>query len=211
MLEVPLRAAGLEPTAPADPATLVRRLAFDLTGLPPAADMTDGFVADPSPAAFAALVDELLASPHYGEHWARHWLDVVRYADSNGLDENVAHGNAWRYRDYVIAAFNADKPFDVFVLEQIAGDLLVNDETSPERNAELLTATGFLVLGPKVLAEGDETKLQMDIIDEQIDTIGKSFLGLALGCARCHDHKFDPISQADYYALAGILQSTRTM
>ena len=211
LLESPLRAAGLEPTAPADPATLVRRLAFDLTGLPPAADMTDGFVADPSPAAFAALVDELLASPHYGEHWGRHWLDVVRYADSNGLDENVAHGNAWRYRDYVIAAFNADKPFDVFVREQIAGDLLVNDETSPERKAELLTATGFLVLGPKVLAEGDETKLQMDIIDEQIDTIGKSFLGLALGCARCHDHKFDPISQADYYALAGILQSTRTM
>ena len=207
----PLAAAGLKPTAAGDPATLVRRLAFDLTGLPPEPDMSDGFVADPSPAAFAALVDELLASPHYGEHWARHWLDVVRYADSNGLDENVAHGNAWRYRDYVIAAFNADKPFDAFVREQIAGDLLVDDETSPERKAELLTATGFLVLGPKVLAEGDETKLQMDIIDEQIDTTSKAFLGLAIGCARCHDHKFDPISQADYYGLAGILQSTRTM
>ena len=127
----PLAAAGLKPTAAGDPATLVRRLAFDLTGLPPEPDMSDGFVADPSPAAFAALVDELLASPHYGEHWGRHWLDVVRYADSNGLDENVAHGNAWRYRDYVIAAFNADKPFDAFVREQIAGDLLVDDETSP--------------------------------------------------------------------------------
>jgi hypothetical protein len=207
----PLAQAGLEPTPQADPATLVRRLAYDLTGLPPTPDMIDGFVADPSADALADLVDSLLASPRYGERWGRHWLDVVRYADSNGLDENVAHGNAWRYRDYVIAALNADKPFDAFVREQLAGDLLVTDTDTPERKAELLTATGFLVLGPKVLAEGDETKLQMDIIDEQIDTAGKAFLGLALGCARCHDHKFDPVSQADYYAMAGIFQSTRTM
>jgi cytochrome c553 len=210
-LDATLREQGLEPTLPADPATLVRRLAFDLTGLPPTPNMIDAYVADPSPLSLGNLVEQLLASPRYGEHWGRHWLDVVRYADSNGLDENVAHGNAWRYRDYVIAAFNADKPFDVFAREQIAGDLLITEATSPQRKAELLTATGFLVLGPKVLAEGDETKLQMDIIDEQIDTTGKAFLGLSLGCARCHDHKFDPISQADYYSLAGILESTRTM
>jgi cytochrome c553 len=210
-LDAGLAEVGLVPTPAADPATLVRRLAFDLTGLPPEPEVLDAFVANPSQDAFAAIVDALLDSPHYGEHWGRHWLDVVRYADSNGLDENIAHGNAWRYRDYVIAAFNADKPFDVFAREQIAGDLLVSPDASPEKRAELLTATGFLVLGPKVLAEGDEQKLLMDIIDEQIDTAGKAFLGLAIGCARCHDHKFDPISQADYYALAGIFQSTRTM
>jgi cytochrome c553 len=210
-LEAGLAAAGLAPTPPTEPATLVRRLSFDLTGLPPEPDLIDAFVADPLPEAVDGLIERLLASPHYGEHWGRHWLDVVRYADSNGLDENVAHGNAWRYRDYVIAAFNADKPFDAFVREQVAGDLLVTSDASPERRAELLTATGFLVLGPKVLAEGDEQKLLMDIIDEQLDTAGKAFLGLAIGCARCHDHKFDPISQADYYALAGIFQSTRTM
>ncbi len=211
LLDTALDAEGLLPTAPADPATLVRRVTFDLTGLPPTPDEIDAFVADPSAAAFDRLVDRLLASPHYGEHWGRHWLDVVRYADSNGLDENVAHGNAWRYRDYVIAAFNADKPFDAFLREQLAGDLLVAPDDSPDRVAELLTATGYLVLGPKVLAEGDERKLMMDIIDEQIDTTGRAFLGLSLGCARCHDHKFDPVSQADYYALAGIFQSTRTM
>ena len=210
-IDAGLAEAGLVPALPAAAATLVRRVAFDVTGLPPEPDQIDAFVADTSPAAFATLVDTLLASPHYGEHWGRHWLDVVRYADSNGLDENIAHGNAWRYRDYVIAAFNSDKPFDAFVREQIAGDLLVSPDDSPARVAEKLTATGFLVLGPKVLAEGDEQKLLMDIIDEQIDTAGKAFLGLALGCARCHDHKFDPVSQADYYALAGILQSTRTM
>jgi cytochrome c553/mono/diheme cytochrome c family protein len=210
-LEAALAESGLLPTPRADGFTLARRLAFDLTGLPPDADRSDRFAADPSPEALADFIDDLLASPHYGEHWGRHWLDVVRYADSNGLDENVAHGNAWRYRDYVIAAFNTDKPFDAFVREQIAGDLMVRPDDPPARRAELLTATGFLVLGPKVLAEGDETKLLMDIIDEQIDTAGKAFLGLALGCARCHDHKFDPVSHADYYALAGIFQSTRTM
>ena len=211
LLARPLAEAELVPTPRADPVTLVRRLSYDLTGLPPTSTEIEAFAADPSPEAFAGLVDQLLASPHYGERWGRHWLDVVRYADSNGLDENVAHGNAWRYRDYVIAALNADKPFDQFVREQVAGDLLVAEDDTPQRRAELLTATGFLVLGPKVLAEGDEQKLQMDIIDEQIDTAGKAFLGLAIGCARCHDHKFDPLSQADYYALAGIFQSTRTM
>lgn len=210
-LEEALAASGLAPTPPADRFTLIRRATFDLVGLPPTAEEIEAFLADAGSDAFDRLLERLLASPHYGEHWGRHWLDVVRYADSNGLDENVAHGNAWRYRDYVIAAFNADKPFADFLREQIAGDLLVQPDDQPARVAELLTATGFLVLGPKVLAEGDERKLLMDVIDEQIDTTGRGFLGLALGCARCHDHKFDPVTQADYYALAGILTSTRTM
>ena len=132
---------------------------------------------------------------------------MARYADSNGLDENVAHGNAWRYRDYVIAAFNRDKPFDRFLLEQLAGDLLPPRGGEAEAH-ERLIATGFLALGPKVLAEVDETKMEMDIVDEQIDTIGRTFLGLTLGyVARCHDHKFDPIATTDYYALAGIFRA----
>jgi len=158
--------------------------------------------------AYERLVDRLLASPAYGERWGRHWLDVVRYADSNGLDENTAFGNAWRYRDYVIKSFNDDKPYDQFVREQLAGDLLTNRSIDP---SEALTATGFLCLGPKVLAEPDKQKMVMDIVDEQIDTTGKAFLGLTLGCARCHDHKFDPLPTKDYYGLAGIFKSTRTM
>ncbi len=150
----------------------------------------------------------MLSSPHYGERWGRHWLDVARYADSNGLDENTAHGNAWRYRDYVVAAFNADKPYDQFLREQIAGDLLNGNAV---KRQERLIATGFLSLGPKVLAEPDEKKMEMDIIDEQVDTLGRAVLGLTLGCARCHDHKFDPVPQDDYYALAGIFMSTKTM
>ncbi len=205
-----LEAKGLAPAAPADRRTLIRRVTFDLTGLPPTPEEIDAFLDDDAPDAFARVVDRLLASPHYGERWGRHWLDLARYADSNGLDENVAHGNAWRYRDYVIAAFNADKPYDQFVLEQLAGDLLSTAD-APARAHERLIATGFLSLGPKVLAEVDERKMEMDIVDEQIDTVGRTFLGLTLGCARCHDHKFDPISQADYYALAGIFKSTRTM
>ena len=166
-------------------------------------------MSDRAPGAYERLVDRLLASPAYGERWGRHWLDVVRYADSNGLDENVAHGNAWRYRDYVISAFNADKPYSRFVQEQLAGDLLPAKNLD-EKNRHSI-ATGFLSLGPKVLAEVDETKMEMDIVDEQIDTFGKAFLGLTLGCARCHDHKFDPITHEDYYALAGIFKSTKTM
>lgn len=208
LLLADLESHGLVPAPPADKRDLLRRATFDLTGLPPTPDEMASFLADESPDAFAKVVDRLLDSSAYGERWGRHWLDVVRYADSNGLDENIAHGNAWRYRDYVIAAFNQDKPFDRFLMEQIAGDLLEDD---PATRHERLIATGFLTLGAKVLAEGDETKLQMDIIDEQIDTIGKSILGMTLGCARCHDHKFDPIGTSDYYALAGIFKSTRTM
>ena len=229
----PQQARGLKPPRRADKRTLIRRATYDLTGLPPTPAEIDAFLADTSPQAFEKVIDRLLASPRYGERWGRHWLDVVRYADSNGLDENVCHGNAWRYRDYVIAAFNEDKPFDQFVMEQIAGDLMGEEkglgprakgqeaETSPAlvipnpqseiRNPKSLTALGFLAMGPKVLAEVDKTKMEMDIIDEQIDTIGRAMLGLTLGCARCHDHKFDPITMADYYGLAGIFKSTRTM
>ena len=204
-----LEAKGISPAPRADDRTLIRRVTFDLLGLPPTPEEVQAFLQDDSPDAFAKVVDRLLNSVRYGERWARHWLDVARYADSNGLDENIAHGNAWRYRDYVIAAMNEDKPFDQFVIEQIAGDLLPGGE-EPTRHQRLI-ATGFLSLGPKVLAEGDQDKLQMDIIDEQIDTLGRAFVGLTLGCARCHDHKFDPIAAADYYRLAGIFKSTKTM
>lgn len=204
-----LEAKGLTPARPADKRTLLRRVTFDLIGLPPTPAEIEAFLRDDSPKAYETVIERLLASPHYGERWGRHWLDVARYADSNGLDENIALGNAWRYRDYVIAAFNKDKPYDRFLTEQIAGDLLPADDQTTR--FECLVATGFLSLGPKVLAEPDPIKMQMDIIDEQIDTLGRSVLGLTLGCARCHDHKFDPVRTDDYYALAGIFKSTRTM
>jgi hypothetical protein len=204
-----LEAVGLAPAAAADRRTLIRRATFDLIGLPPTGAEVAAFVDDPSPDAYANVIDRLLASPRYGERWGRHWLDVARYADSNGLDENVAQANAWRYRDYVINALNRDKPYDEFVREQVAGDLIPSDD--PAVRNERLVATGFVSLGPKVLAEVDKTKMEMDIIDEQIDTIGKALLGLTFGCARCHDHKFDPVSTKDYYALAGVFKSTHTM
>lgn len=213
-----LEAAGLQPAPPADKRTLIRRAKYDLLGLPPTAAEIDAFVADEAPDAFARLIDRLLDSPEYGQRWGRHWLDVARYADSNGQDENLAYVNAYRYRDYVVDAFNNDKPYDEFVREQIAGDLLPiatsdsgGTESEEPRHFERLIATGFLTLGPKMLAEDDPVKMEMDIVDEQLDSLGGTFLGLTLGCARCHDHKFDPISAADYYALAGIFKSTRTM
>ncbi len=205
-----LEAKNLRPAKSADKLTLLRRATFDLTGLPPTPAEIAAFQKDDSPTAFAAVVDRLLESPHYGERWGRHWLDVARYADSNGLDENVAHGNAWRYRDYVIRSLNADKPYDQFLIEQLAGDLLPATEDVALRHDRLI-ATGFLSLGPKVLAEVDKTKMEMDILDEQLDTVGRALLGLTFGCARCHDHKFDPIRAEDYYALVGIFKSTRTM
>lgn len=200
---------GIAPAPPADARTLIRRATFDLTGLPPTLEEVEAFVADRRPDAYERLIERLLASPRHGEKWGRHWLDVARYSDSNGLDENVAHGNAWRYRDYVVSAFNRDLPFDRFLREQLAGDLLGPDD-APDRDARVI-ATGFLALGPKVLAEVDESKMEMDIVDEQIDTTGRAFLGLTLGCARCHDHKFDPFPTTDYYGLAGVFKSTRTM
>jgi hypothetical protein len=204
-----LEEVRLKPAIPADKRTLIRRATLDLLGLPPSPEEIDSFVRDESPDAFARVVDRLLASPCYGERWGRHWLDVARYADSNGMDDNLAYPEAWRYRDYVIAAFNTDKPFDRFLEEQLAGDLLA--EAEPRRRDELIVATGFLALGPKMLAEDDPVKQQMDIVDEQLDTTSRVFLGLTIGCARCHDHKFDPLLLTDYYALAGIFKSTRTM
>lgn len=203
---------GLKPAERGSASDLIRRVYFVLTGLPPTADETRAFLADRAPDALARVIDRLLASPRYGEKWGRHWLKVARYADSNGLDENIAHGNAWRYRDYVIRSLNSDKPFDRFIQEQIAGDLLpVPPNPVPEEQFDPLIATGFLSLGPKVLAEVDEQKMELDIIDEQVDTVGRAFLAQTFGCARCHDHKFDPVRTEDYYALAGIFKSTRTM
>ncbi|MDB6075520.1 MAG: Planctomycete cytochrome [Verrucomicrobiaceae bacterium] len=200
---------GLAPAEPADKASLIRRATFDLIGLPPTPSDVEAFVKDTAPDAFDRVIERLLATEQYGERWARHWLDVSRYADSNGMDENVALGNAWRYRDYVTNAFNDNKPYDRFVIEQIAGDLLPNNEVTTREEA--LTATGFLSMGAKVLAEPDMRKLEMDVIDEQIDVMGKAFLASTLGCARCHDHKFDPVLQSDYYALAAIFRSTKSL
>ncbi len=211
-----LKSHGLTPRSEAEKSIWLRRVTLDMVGLPPTVAEIESFLQDNSQDAKSKVVERLLGSPHYGVRWGRHWLDIARYADSNGLDENIAHGNAWRYRDYVVDSWNSDKPYNQFVLEQIAGDLLA-DQSEPagpnaeRRQREYLIATGFLALGPKVLAEVDKQKMEMDIIDEQLDTIGKSFLGLTLGCARCHDHKFDPISTEDYYGLAGILKSTKTM
>jgi cytochrome c553 len=198
-----LEKAGLRPAPEAPPEVLVRRTAFLLTGLPPDPADVDRLASDPSPRTWDDLVERWLASPQYGVRWGRHWLDVARYADSNGLDENLAFGQAWRYRDYVIDSWNEDKPFDRFLVEQIAGDLL------PEADAATRTATGFLALGARVLAEPDVEKLHLDVIDEQLDTLGKAFLGMTLGCARCHDHKFDPVTQADYYGMAAIFKGSR--
>jgi hypothetical protein len=204
-----LEERGLQPSAPASKRILIRRATFDLTGLPPAPEELEAFQTDSSPEAFARLIDRLLASPRYGERWGRHWLDVARYADSNGMDENLAYASAWRYRDYVVAAFNKDKPYSQFIREQLAGDLLPSTGTT--NDFEHLIATGFLMIGPKMLAEDDPVKMEMDIIDEQLDTMSRAFMGLTVGCGRCHDHKYDPVPTSDYYAMAGIFKSTRTM
>jgi hypothetical protein len=204
-----MEAAGVSPVADADRATLIRRLSFDLTGLPPTPEEVRAFVADPSPAAVEGLVDRLLDSPRFGERWARHWLDVARYAESNGKETNVPYPHAWRYRDYVIAAFRDDKPYDLFLREQIAGDLL--RAAGPRDQAEKIVATGFLALGPKGLNDQNPRQFHMDLVDEQIDVVSQAMLGLTLACARCHDHKFDPVSQRDYYALAGIFLSSETL
>ena len=200
---------GMSFAPPADKRTLIRRITFDLTGLPPTPAEVDAFLSDGAADAYEKLVDRLLASTAYGEKWGRRWLDVARYADSNGMDENLAYVNAWRYRDWVIRSFNADQPYDAFVREQIAGDLLPGGTTA--ERADRLIATAFLVIGPKMLAEDDPVKMRMDILDEQLDTLGQAFMGLTLGCARCHDHKFDPITAGDYYGLAGVFYSTKTM
>jgi hypothetical protein len=203
-----LEAKGMRPAPEADRATLIWRLCYDLAGLPPAPEEVDAFVNDRRLDAYERLVDRLLASPHFGERWGRHWLDVARFAESLTLRGFVL-GEAWRYRDHVIDTFNEDAPFDHFVREQIAGDLL--PAASPEQKRQQLIATTFLVLGNTNLEEQDKKQLRMDVVDEQLDTIGRAFLSQTLGCARCHDHKFDPIPTKDYYALAGILRNTKTL
>lgn len=204
-----LEEEGLTPAPDADPLVRLRRLAFDVTGLPPSPELISTFRSDPSEQHWGRVVDEMLHSPEFAEHWARHWLDIARYADSNGSDFNATFHDAWRYRDFVIRSFAEDKPFDRFVVQQLAGDLMPADD--PETLAENLVATGFLMLGAKMLSERDKAKLEMDVVDDMIDTVGRSLLGLTLGCARCHDHKFDPIPTDDYYALAGIFKSTQVL
>ncbi|HUG71436.1 MAG TPA: PSD1 and planctomycete cytochrome C domain-containing protein [Pirellulaceae bacterium] len=203
---------GLEAVGDAALRTLVRRLYFDLIGLPPTPEQIDAFLeraAHDRASAVERLVDELLASPRFGERWGRHWLDVVRYADSNGRDVNVVWYDAWRYRDWVIDALNLDVPFDRFVRQQIAGDLLPAE--TPEQRDRQRIATGLLAMSPKMIGEQNKEVLRMDTIDEQIDVVSRAFLGLSISCARCHDHKFDPIPTADYYALAGIFKSTEPL
>ena len=204
-----LEAKGLRPNDPADPETLIRRVYFDLTGLPPSPEQIDEYLAAPSQQTLAKIVDRLLASESYGERWGRHWLDVARFAESSGGGRSLMYEHAWRFRDYVIDALNRDKPFNEFIVEQLAGDLL--PAASAEEYNEHLTASGFLMLGPTNYELQDKELLRMEVIDEQIDTMGRAFLGMTLGCARCHDHKFDPIPTRDYYALAGIFGSTQSL
>jgi len=202
-----LEARGLTPLVDAGRSRLLRRVTFDLSGLPPTPEEIDAFLADDSPDAFAKVVDRLLASPRFGERWGRYWLDVARFAESSGKT-NFLYPQAWRYRDWAIASFSADKPYDRFVREQVAGDLLpTNDE---RRRADQLIATGFLALGSKAHDAENHGQFVLDVIDEQIEATTRAFLALTVACARCHDHKMDPISQRDYYALSGIFRSTRT-
>ena len=201
-----LEQQGLTPVSDADRASLLRRITFDLTGLPPSPEDIRAFLADQLPSAYESVVDRLLASPAFGEHWGRHWLDVARYGESTGSARNLPYPQAWKYRDYVIDAFNKDKPYDQFIREQIAGDLL--NFSSEDQRKEQLIATGFLALGVKDVNQRFKVRYDMDNIDEQIDTVSKAVLGLSISCARCHDHKFDPIPTSEYYALAGIFNST---
>ena len=198
--------AGIEPGPDANRETWLRRVSLDLTGLPPSEDELLAYLADRSPQADERVVDRLLGAKAYGERWARHWLDLTGYADMMGTSNSVYAEQSWRYRDYLIAAFNQDKPFDRFVREQIAGDLMPFEK--PEERAENLTATGFLMVGDVEIVNPDKERMRADHIDSQMIKIGQAFLGMTLGCARCHDHKFDPIGVEDYYAMAGTLHSS---
>ena len=199
------RAAGLSPVRQADRRALIRRVTFDLIGLPPTPEEISDFLADRSPCAFSHVVDRLLASPHYGERWGRHWMDVVRYADTAGDNADYPIPEAARYRDYIIDSFNADKPYDRMIREHLAGDLLARSAPA-ERFAESVIATGFLALSRRYATAPFE--LWHLTLEDAIDTTGRAFLGLTLRCARCHDHKFDPVTQRDYYSLYGIFAST---
>ena len=198
-----LAETGLKPAPPAEPRVLMRRLYFDLTGLPPSDSSEKS-----DPADYEKQVDELLQSPRFGERWGRHWLDVVRYAESNGRESNLTFPHAWRFRDYVIDAVNADVPYDRFITEQIAGDLLPARDDA--ERARLLIATGFLAIGPKGLNEQNKAQFAADVADEQLDTVTRAVLASSIACARCHDHKTEPFSMEDYYGLAGIFKSTQT-
>ncbi len=203
-----LEAAGLDPVEDADPVALIRRVSFDLTGLPPRPEDVESFAANPTPEALARYVDHLLSQPEFAQRWAQHWLDVVRYGESTGKDVNMTYPFAWRYRDYVVESLHQDKPFDQFIVEQIAGDLLpAKNQKERER---LIVATGFLALGPKT-AVGNEEQRQMDIVDDQIEATFTVFMATTVHCARCHDHKFDPIPTQDYYAIAGIFRSSEVL
>jgi len=204
-----LEESDLKPAPLADKSTLLRRLYFDLTGLPPDIGQIEAFQADDSPDAYAKVVDELLASPRFGERWGRHWLDVARYADTTGGGRNNPFPNAYRFREYVIDSYNEDKPFDQFAKEQIAGDLLPSS-TDKEFNGNL-TGTGFLALGPHNYELQDKALLRMEVVDEQISAVGRAFLGMTMGCVRCHDHPFDPIPIEEYYSLAGIFRGTNSL
>ncbi len=198
---------GLTPSHPASKLALIRRVTFDLTGLPPTLDEVRAFLADTSPNAYDKVVDRLLASPAYGERWGRHWLDVVRYGESHGLEQNHLRPNAWHYRDYVIRSFNEDKPYNRFVLEQLAGDVVGKNDPKVE------VATGYLVAGPHdTVGSPDEylTRQQRaNDLDDMVTTTGMTFLGLTVGCAKCHDHKFDPIPVRDYYRIAAVFSDVR--
>ena len=201
-----IEAKGLKPAGDADRHTWIRRVSLDLTGLPATAEEVLAFANDNSDAAYAKVVDRLLASPAYGERWARHWLDLTGYADMIGTSNEVFAEHAWRYRDYLIQAFNQDKPFDLFIKEQLAGDLM--PASSPEQRASRLVATGFLMVGDLEIVNPDKAKMETDHIDTQLIKIGGAFLGMTMGCARCHDHKFDPVGLEDYYGMAGMLRSS---
>jgi cytochrome c553 len=200
---------GLQPVADAGRLELLRRVTFDLTGLPPSPDLIQAYMKDTSPDAFARVVDNLLASERFGEYWGRHWLDVARYGESAGRDANVLYPFAWRYRDWVIDALNRDLPYNEFVKQQVAGDLLPFKDAADQ--SRKIIATGFLAIGSKPQNERNPRQFALELADEQIDTLSQSVLGITIACARCHDHKFDPIPQKDYYALAGIFLSSETL
>jgi hypothetical protein len=221
-IDARLARMGLAPAPIADRRTLIRRVTYDLIGLPPTPEEIETFVRDPDPdgKAFEAVVERLLASPHYGEHWGRHWLDIVRYADSSGFANDFERGNAWRYRDYVIRSFNRDKPYDQFIREQIAGDEMAGALQRPEvdarqdetaaRAAEGLIAAGFLRLGPRELTGMEVARVaRQKFLDDVTDIIGQVFLSHPLQCARCHDHKFDPIPTRDFYRLQAVFATTQ--
>ena len=203
-----LEALELTPVGDAGPVTIIRRASFDLAGLPPALADVNDYLADKRPDRFQRLVDRLLASPQFGEKWARHWLDVARFAESSGKEFNFTYPHAWPYRDYVIEAFNVDKPYDRFLQEQLAGDLLAKEEHSQDQALKI--APAFLALGPK-RHYANETEFRADVVDEQIDVTMRAAMGLTVSCARCHDHKMDPIPMRDYYSLAGIFYSSQPL